>query len=154
VHPEILSKQKLPDGKRNKAFWDDRYDDINRFERHLVRNGTLILKFFLNVSKEEQKRRFLERLENEEKHWKFSLADLAERQHWDDYMTAFEDAINSTSTKWAPWYIIPADHKWVARALVAEVLITAIRKLHLTVPAVTAEQRRALAEARRQLMRE
>ena len=102
VHPELFSPQKLPPGKRDKGFWDGRYEDINAFERHLVRNGTVILKFFLHVSKQEQKRRFLERLENDEKHWKFSAADLAERASWDRYMAAYEDALSATSTDWAP----------------------------------------------------
>src|SRR5262249_40661180 len=100
VHPELLDLQKLPPGKRGKAFWEARYEDINAFERHLVRNGTVILKFFLHVSKDEQKRRFLERLEREEKHWKFSASDLAERAFWDEYMEAYEDALGATSTDW------------------------------------------------------
>ncbi|HSR15076.1 MAG TPA: polyphosphate kinase 2 family protein [Gemmatimonadales bacterium] len=154
VHPDILEKQKLPDGKRGDGFWEARYDDINRFERHLVRNGTLILKFFLHISKEEQKQRFLDRLDDPDKQWKFSLGDLAERQHWDAYQEAFEEALSATSTKWAPWYVIPADHKWAARALVAEVMVTAIRGLDLKAPEVSGEQRRRLAEARAQLMAE
>jgi PPK2 family polyphosphate:nucleotide phosphotransferase len=151
VHPELLEQQKLPPGKRGKAFWNDRYDDINAFERHLVRNGTVILKFFLNVSRDEQKRRFLERLERPEKHWKFSPADLAERAFWDEYMEAYEDALSATSTPWAPWYIIPADHKWATRTVVADILTSAIRSLDLKYPEVTAEQRKALADARQRL---
>jgi PPK2 family polyphosphate:nucleotide phosphotransferase len=131
VHPEILAQQKLPPGKRNPAFWEARYDDVNNFERHLVRNGTIILKFFLNVSREEQRQRFLERLENAEKHWKFSPADLAERAFWDQYIEAYEDAIGATSTDWAPWYVVPADHKWITRAVVADILTTTIRSLDL-----------------------
>jgi PPK2 family polyphosphate:nucleotide phosphotransferase len=154
VHPEVLEKQKLPDGKRGDAFWEARYDDINRFERHLSRNGTLILKFFLNISKEEQKRRFLDRLDDPAKQWKFSLGDLAERQYWDDYQRAFEDALSATSTDWAPWYVIPANHKWAARALVAEVMITAMRELKLEAPTVSPEQQRLLAEARQRLVTE
>jgi PPK2 family polyphosphate:nucleotide phosphotransferase len=154
VHPELLDRQKLPPGKRNSDFWESRYDDINRFERHLVRNGTLILKFFLNVSKAEQKRRFLERLETPEKNWKFSAADMAERGYWDDYMEAFEDAFSGTSTKWAPWYIIPADSKPIARALVAEVIVSAIKKLDLRPPVVSPEQRKALAKAKEALLKE
>jgi PPK2 family polyphosphate:nucleotide phosphotransferase len=152
VHPEILARQKLPPGKRGKGFWEDRYDSINDLERHLARNGTAILKFFLHVSKDEQRKRFLERIENPEKHWKFSAGDVAERDHWDDYMEAYEDAIRATSTAWAPWYVIPADHKWVARALVADVLTSTIRDLGLAHPEPTPEQRKALAAARRQLM--
>jgi len=154
VHPEFLDRQKLPPGKRDEDFWQARYDDINRFERHLVRNGTVILKFFLNISKEEQRGRFLERMENPEKHWKVSPSDMAERGHWKGYMKAFEDAFSATSTKWAPWYIIPADHKTIARALVADVIVSAIRGLDLKPPTVSAEMRKALAKAREQLLAE
>ena len=154
VHPHILAQQKLPPGKRNKAFWKGRYDDINNFEQHLVRNGTVILKFFLNVSRDEQKQRFLERLEHPEKHWKLSSADLAERAFWDQYMEAYEDAIQATSTDWAPWYVIPADHKWITRALVANILTTTIGSLGLHYPEPTAESRQALEEDRRKLLNE
>jgi PPK2 family polyphosphate:nucleotide phosphotransferase len=151
VHPELHQRQKLPPGKRGKSFWQDRYDDINRFERHLTRNGTVILKFFLHISKDEQKKRFLERLDDPEKHWKFSPSDLAERAFWKDYMEAFEDALSATSTEWAPWYVIPADHKWVTRAVVADIVTAAISSLHLSFPEVPPERRKALDEARRQL---
>ena len=154
VHPELCERQKLPRGKRGKSFWQERYDDINDFERHLSRNGTIILKFFLHMSKDEQKKRFLERLETPEKHWKFSASDLAERAFWKDYMEAFEEALSATSTEWAPWYIIPADHKWVARAVVADILTSTIGSLHLTYPEVTPEQRQALEEARTQIEEE
>jgi len=154
VHPEFLERQKLPPGKRNKEFWRDRYDDINRFERHLVRNGTLILKFFLNISRAEQRKRFLDRLERPEKNWKFSASDMAERAYWDDYMEAFEDAFSATSTKWAPWHVIPANNKPIARALVAEVIVNAVRKLDLKPPTVSAEQRETLARVREQLLAE
>jgi PPK2 family polyphosphate:nucleotide phosphotransferase len=154
VHPEILERQKLPPGKRDDAFWQARYKDINNFEKHLARNGTLILKFFLHVSKDEQKRRFLERLSNPEKHWKFSAADLAERAFWKDYRRAFEEAIAATSTKWAPWYVIPADRKYVARALVADIITTAIASLGLEYPEVTPEQLAQLDAARQQLENE
>ncbi len=154
VHPELLDKQKLPPGKRGKSFWEGRYNDINAFEQHLVRNGIIILKFFLNVSKKEQKRRFLERLDRPEKNWKFSAADVAERQCWDDYMKAYQDTLNATSTDWAPWYVIPADHKWVTRAVVADIVTSALRKLDLHYPKVAEEQRQALAEARRRLEEE
>lgn len=155
VHPELIGRQ-LPRKKEGagKKFWAKRYEDINAFERHLVRNGTIVLKFFLNVSKDEQKRRFLERLERPEKNWKFSPADLAERGHWDEYMAAYEDAIGATSTDWAPWYVVPADHKWVARAVVADVVTAAIRGLDLKYPDVTPEQRALLAEARAALAAE
>jgi len=154
VHPELLEKQKLPPGKRGQGFWKDRYEDINAFERHLVRNGTLVLKFFLNVSKKEQKRRFLERLENEEKNWKFSTADLAERGHWDEYTGAFEDMLGATSTDWAPWYVVPADNKWITRAVVADILTSSIRDLGLEAPKVSKEKKRELAAARKQLLSE
>jgi PPK2 family polyphosphate:nucleotide phosphotransferase len=149
VHPELL--QNLPDGKRGKTFWESRYEDINAFEHHLKRNGTVILKFFLNVSKKEQKQRFMERLEHPEKNWKFSCSDLAEREHWDDYMKVYEDAINATSTKWAPWYIIPADNKWITRALVADIITSTLRNLDLEFPKLNEEQLKILAEARKTL---
>jgi PPK2 family polyphosphate:nucleotide phosphotransferase len=151
VHPELVVAEKIPDGRVDDDFWADRYADINTFERHLTRNGTVILKFFLHLSKDEQRKRFLKRLKDPRKHWKFSPADLAERAHWDDYMTAFEDAINATSTKWAPWHIIPADHKWVARALVARIVTQALDSLDLHYPKVTDEQRAIIEEARKQL---
>jgi polyphosphate kinase 2 (PPK2 family) len=154
VHPELLDEQKLPPGKRGKSFWEARYEDINAFERHLVRNGIVLLKFFLNVSKEEQKRRFLERLERAEKHWKFSTSDLPERAHWADYMEAYEDALAATTTEEAPWYVVPADNKWVTRAVVADVITTAIRSLDLRFPEVTEEKRKLLIEARSQLQEE
>ncbi len=150
VHPELVERQRLP-GKKGKAFWRRRYDDINRFERHLSRNGTVIVKFFLHISKDEQKKRFLERLDNPEKHWKFSEADLAEREHWDDYMRAFEDALRETSTKYAPWYIIPANRKWTARTIVADILTRTIQSLDLEYPEQTPERLQALAEARKKL---
>jgi polyphosphate kinase 2 (PPK2 family) len=126
------------------AFWEARYEDINAFERHLVRNGTVVLKFFLNVSKKEQKRRFLERLETPEKHWKFSASDLEERGFWGQYTVAYEDALSATSTEWAPWYIVPADHKWATRAIIADNLTTAILGLDLHYPEVTEVQHQAL----------
>jgi PPK2 family polyphosphate:nucleotide phosphotransferase len=148
VHPELLDKQRLPDGKRGKSFWDARYDDINAFEQHLVRNGTVIVKFFLNVSKAEQKRRFLERLTDPSKNWKFSPSDVAERAHWDDYMDAYQDAINATSTEWAPWYVIPADHKWATRAVVADILTSTIRDLDARYPTLSEKQQAALSAAK------
>jgi PPK2 family polyphosphate:nucleotide phosphotransferase len=150
VHPEWLDKQKLP-SKRGHSLWEHRYEDINQFERHLARNGTVILKFFLHVSKKEQKRRLLERLEDPEKHWKFSAADLAERAFWSDYVEAYEDALSATSTRQAPWFIIPADHKWVARLLVSDILTRTIEGLDLKFPELTKEQRIALAKARKLL---
>jgi PPK2 family polyphosphate:nucleotide phosphotransferase len=139
VHPELLERQKLPPGKRDSSFWQRRYEDINNFEHHLVRNGTLVLKFWLNISKKEQKKRLLERLTNPEKFWKFSEADLQARQRWDQYMNAFQETIAATSTKWAPWYAIPADHKWIARATVSAVILHSIQSLGLQAPAVPKE---------------
>jgi PPK2 family polyphosphate:nucleotide phosphotransferase len=154
VHAEFLERQKLPPGKRDKSFWKDRFEDINTFEKHLARNGTVIVKFFLNVSKKEQRERFLARLEDPRKHWKFSSADLAERGFWDEYMNAYEDAIGATSTEWAPWYVIPADHKWIARAAVAGILTDTIRKLGLAFPKISNEQSKALIQAKKQLLAE
>lgn len=152
VHPELLVHQNLPGSTQGKSFWQGRYEDINAFERHLVRNGTIILKFFLHVSREEQKRRFLERLERPDKHWKFSESDLAERAFWDDYMDAYQDALRETSTGWAPWYIIPADHKWATRALVADILTSTIRRLDLRYPKVSPAKLESLAEAKKKLL--
>jgi PPK2 family polyphosphate:nucleotide phosphotransferase len=154
VHPELLDAQRLPPGKRDKAFWNRRYEDINAFEEHLVRNGTVVLKFFLHVSKEEQKQRFLDRLDRPEKNWKFSPADLSERAYWDDYMDAYESAMEATSTESAPWYVVPADDKWVTHSAVASLLTSKIRSLDLQVPEMNESQHEALAEARRQLMAE
>jgi PPK2 family polyphosphate:nucleotide phosphotransferase len=154
VHPELLAAQRLPDPTPGKKFWRRRYQDINAFERHLTRNGTVVLKFFLNVSKDEQKRRFLERLGRPEKNWKFSAADLAEREHWGRYMEAYSDCLSATSTKWAPWYVVPADHKWVARAVVADVTTTTLQSLDLKYPEVSDEQREGLSEAKQRLLAE
>lgn len=154
VHPELLAAQRIPDGKPTKEFWKDRYDDINEFERHLSRNGTLILKFFLYVSKDEQRKRFLDRIEDPDKHWKFSTSDVAERGFWDEYMQAYEDALGATSTSWAPWFVIPADHKWVSRAMVAAIITDAIDRLDLRYPEVTPDKLRAISEARKFLEKE
>jgi len=151
VHPEILDGQQLPRGKRGNKFWNARYEDINTYERHLVLNGTLILKFFLHISKEEQKRRLLERLENKEKYWKFAYSDLAERRYWDDYVEAYERMFSKTSTDTAPWYIIPADYKWVARTLIADIISTQIQSLDLHFPEVSAEGLKELEKAREEL---
>jgi PPK2 family polyphosphate:nucleotide phosphotransferase len=152
VHPELL--QNLPDGKRGKSFWENRYEDINAFERHLERNGTIVLKFFLHLSKDEQKKRFMERLERPEKNWKFSSSDLPERGHWDDYMEAYQDLINATSTDWAPWYIVPADNKWAMRAIVADVITSTLRDLDLKFPELNKEQLKLLEQARKTLAEE
>jgi PPK2 family polyphosphate:nucleotide phosphotransferase len=151
VHPGWLDAQKLPPGDHGPAFWKDRYDDINAFERHLVRNGTKVVKFFLHVSREEQKRRFMARLDRPEKLWKFNAADVAERECWDDYMQAYEDAITATSTSWAPWYVIPADHKHVMQAFCAAIVVDTISSLDLRWPMVSDKERAADEAARLEL---
>jgi PPK2 family polyphosphate:nucleotide phosphotransferase len=148
VHPAILAKQRLPEKLVAKDIWKERYEDINAFERYLTRNGTVIRKFFLHVSKEEQKQRFLDRLAEPEKNWKFSLQDVIEREHWDAYMQAYEDMIRSTSTEAAPWYVVPADHKWFTRVMVAEVIADTLESLNLTYPKVDAEKKKELETAR------
>ncbi len=148
VNPEFLQSN-LSHQKIDKAFWAGRYDDINNLEKHLTTNNTLILKFYLNVSKEEQKNRFLERLNDPEKHWKFSESDLVERSKWNKYQEAFEDAIGHTATPWAPWFIIPADNKWIMRALVSMIVTETITSLKLTTPEVSSEKKKLLEEARR-----
>jgi PPK2 family polyphosphate:nucleotide phosphotransferase len=151
VHPEWLERQRLRPGSRGDAFWRERFEDINAFERHLDRNGTKIVKFFLHVSRQEQKERFLARLDERDKQWKFSAADVAERAHWDAYMAAYEEAISATSTPWAPWFVIPADRKWLMQALVAAIMVDTIESLDLRWPEVSGEELRANAEARRLL---
>jgi PPK2 family polyphosphate:nucleotide phosphotransferase len=154
VHPELLDAAKLPPGKRDAAFWRGRFDDINAFERHLARNGTVILKFFLHLSRDEQKKRFLERLEEPDKNWKFSLGDLKERAYWSQYMKAYEAMLSATSTTWAPWFVVPADNKWVTRAIVAGILTRTIRALKLRYPRHSRSQRDELQKAREQLLNE
>ena len=152
VHPEWLAGQHLPDGVGDDDLWAGRYADINAFEQHLARTGVTTVKFFLNVSKEEQKRRFLRRLDRPHKEWKFNAADVVERQRWDDYMDAFEQAISATSTPWAPWYVIPADHKHVMQAMVAAILVDTIGSLDLRWPTVSPEEHAANVRARQDLM--
>lgn len=154
VHPEYLDGQRLPSTTRGKHLWQERYESINTFEQHLVRNGTIVVKFFLNVSKAEQRRRFLARLDEEDKTWKFRAADVAERQHWDAYMEAYEQAIAATSTPHAPWYVIPADRKSVMRALVAHVVAQTVAELDLAYPEAPESERAALAQARARLAAE
>lgn len=151
VHPEYLAKQKLPDGLITDRIWDQRFEDINDFERHLARNGVCVRKFYLNVSKKEQKKRFLARLDDPSKNWKFSAADLAERGHWNDYMTAYEQMIQNTSAKHAPWFVVPADNKWFTRLVVMGAVIDALQGLELEYPKVTAAQKQALKAARSEL---
>jgi PPK2 family polyphosphate:nucleotide phosphotransferase len=151
VHSEILGSEKLPEGLITKDIWAQRYEDINAFERHLARNGYRILKFFLNVSKKEQKRRFLERLETPDKNWKYSIADVRERAYWKNYMQAYEDAIRATSTRWAPWYVVPADHKWFTRLVVAAAIVDEMQRLDLHYPKLDKARLKELAAARREL---
>jgi len=154
VHPKILDGQHLPPGLVGKDVWKKRYESINDWEHHLARNGTRILKFFLQVSKEEQRKRFLERLEVPEKNWKFAMGDVLERGLWDDYMRMYEDAISATSTEWAPWYAVPADHKWFTRLVVAQVVISELESLRLEYPKVDAARKKELEEARKALEKE
>lgn len=140
VHPDFLNAQKLPPKTVKKDIWKQRFKQINDFERYLVSNGVEVLKFFLNVSREEQRRRFLARLDIPEKNWKFSLADVKERAHWDNYQKAFEDVFNHTSTKWAPWYLIPADHKWFTHVAVSDIIISKLKSLNLKYPSVSKER--------------
>jgi len=151
VHPEILQQQKIPSRLVTRNIWDQRLEDIAGFERHLTRNGVVVLKFFLNVSRKEQKRRFLERLDQPEKNWKFSPGDVMERQHWAEYMHAYEQAIRATATKDAPWYVVPADNKWYTRLVVAAAIADALERLELAYPVIDAAQRKALAAARKLL---
>ncbi len=151
VHPELLAGQKLPPSLIGKRIWRERYEDIRAFERYLARNGCVIRKFFLHVSKKEQKQRFLERLDQPDKNWKFSVADVAERERWDDYMRAYEETIAETATEDAPWYVIPADHKWFTRVVVASAVIDALASLDLAYPRVDAGKQRELAAARKAL---
>ncbi len=153
VHPEWLERQKLP-ASHGRAVWERRYDDIHQFEKHLARTGTVIVKLFLHISRKEQKRRLLARLDNPKKHWKFSASDLAERAYWPKYVEAYEDALSATSTKHAPWHIIPADHKWVARSAVSEILADTIQGMDLEFPKLTPEQQKALAKAKKSLQQE
>jgi PPK2 family polyphosphate:nucleotide phosphotransferase len=136
VHPEILEKQRIPRQLVTKNIWRERFEDIAAFEKYLARNGTLILKFFLNVSREEQRQRFLDRLEEPAKNWKFSLADVSERQLWDKYQAAYQEVLRHTSAQHAPWYVVPADHKWFARVVISSAIVTAMEKLDLHYPEV------------------
>ena len=154
VRPEVLQRENLPPKLEGKEFWSKRYEDINTFERHLVRNGTVVLKFFLNVSKEKQKQRLLERLDDPDKNWKFSLTDLSERSKWTDYMEAYEEVLNATSTEWAPWYVIPADKKWVTHASISEIIVSQIKKLNLKYPTLSKQQIQDLEKAKAQLEKE
>ena len=151
VHPEFLAGQKLPPALKDKDIWKRRFEEINAFEKYLVHNGIVVAKFFLYVSKEAQKERFLERALMPEKNWKFSATDLKERARWDEYIAAYEDIFNHTSTEWAPWYIVPADNKWFTRLAVAAVLYHTLKNLNLAYPDVSEAQKQALAEAAKEL---
>jgi PPK2 family polyphosphate:nucleotide phosphotransferase len=151
VHPEFLASQQLPPALKDKRIWRRRFEEINNFEKYLVDNGIIVVKIFLYVSKEAQKERFLERAMMPEKNWKFSAADMKERAFWDDYIDAYEDMFNHTSTEWAPWYIVPADHKWFTRLAVAAVLYSTMENLNLAYPAVSEEQKQALLVAKEEL---
>lgn len=152
VHPELLEKQKLPLELIGKDIWDERFKDIRAFERYLGNNGVVVRKFFLNVSRKEQKNRFLERIENPDKNWKFSSADVKEREHWDEYMEAYEDMIRHTATKNSPWYVVPADNKWFTRIVVAGAIIDALDSLNLAYPEVSPEQKAELTAAKKELI--
>jgi len=154
VHPGILAGQKLPAELVGDDIWKQRFEDINQFESYLARNGTLILKFFLHVSKEEQRKRFLARLDDPEKNWKFALGDVKEREHWDSYMQAYEEMIGATSTGHAPWHVIPADKKWFMRMAVADVIVEGLEGLKLEYPVVDEEKKKELQAARELLVKE
>jgi PPK2 family polyphosphate:nucleotide phosphotransferase len=154
VHPELLEKQKLPESLRGDHFWRGRYEDITAFERYLSRNGIAIRKFFLNVSKKEQKKRFMCRLDEEEKNWKFSASDIKERKYWNEYQDAYEKMIRNTATEFAPWVIVPADNKWFSRLLVVNTIVDALQSLDLEYPKLSRSQILELKEARKQLEKE
>lgn len=151
VHQELLDRQQLPSEAKTKHIWQRRFEEINHFEKYLVDNGIIVLKFFLNVSKQEQKQRFLERIDRPEKNWKFSENDVKERGFWNDYMNAYEDVFNHTSTEWAPWHIIPADRKWFTRLAVGAVIYTKLEALGLQYPTITEAHRQSLLKAKAQL---
>jgi PPK2 family polyphosphate:nucleotide phosphotransferase len=153
VHPPVLESQLVPPSLITKDIWKERFEDINCFERHMGRNGTVIRKFFLHLSKKEQKRRFLARLDEPEKHWKFSAADIQERQCWDDYQDAYEDMIRHTASKWAPWYVVPADNKWFTHLVVAAAIVQTLEELDLCYPKVDGEKLKEIVAARRTLLK-
>jgi PPK2 family polyphosphate:nucleotide phosphotransferase len=154
VHPELLKGQRLPPTLVTDDLWDERFEDIRSFERHMTRSGTAIRKFFLHVSKQEQKKRFLERLDEPEKNWKFSPSDVRERKCWSDYQDAYEALIRNTATKHAPWHVVPADHKWFTHLVISTVIVDALESLHLDYPKVDPQKRKDLAAAGRQLRKE
>jgi len=153
VHPEFLAKQKIPASLVTKQIWDERFQDIRSFERYLSRNGIAVVKFFLHLSKNEQRRRFLERADNPEKNWKFSGSDMAERSFWDQYQNAYEDMIRNTATKHSPWYVVPADNKWFSRVIVASAIIDTLASLDLAYPDVDKEKLQEIADAKQALLK-
>ena len=154
VHPEILAKEKLPPKLVTKSIWRERFEDISALERYLARNGTVVLKFFLNVSKQEQGERFLERLENPSKNWKFSMADVAERALWGKYQAAYQEVVRHTSTQHAPWHVVPADYKWFARVVIGSTIVSALDKLDLKFPKVDETSLQEFKKARKALLQE
>lgn len=154
VHPQLLESQKLPKPLVTKRIWQERFEDINNFERYATRNGSAVVKFFLHVSKKEQKRRFMERLDTADKNWKFSSSDVKERQFWDAYQEAYEDMIRHTASEHAPWYVVPADNKWFTRLVVSHAVVDALKGMNLKYPKVSGTEQAALAQARRQLANE
>ncbi|NJR40555.1 MAG: polyphosphate kinase 2 family protein [Leptolyngbyaceae cyanobacterium CSU_1_4] len=148
VHPELLAKQQLPHVPEGNRIWQQRFEEINNFEKYLDNNGVVVLKFFLNVSKDEQKKRFLERINIPEKNWKFSLSDLEVRKYWDDYMNAYEEMLSHTSTDYAPWHVIPADHKWFTRLAVADIVCTKLKELNLQYPQMNSEHLQELSRVK------
>jgi len=154
VHPELLEQQRLPASCVGKHIWNHRLADIEHFERYLTRQGTVILKFFLHVSREEQKKRFLDRLDKPQKHWKFQVSDVRERRFWSRYMEAYEEAITATASKRAPWFVVPADHKWFTRLVVAGAIVQAVEELRLSYPRVNPQKAKELKAARAMLTRE
>jgi PPK2 family polyphosphate:nucleotide phosphotransferase len=151
VHSDLLKNEKLPPSLVTKKIWEQRFEDIHSFERHMARNGTVIRKFFLHLSKKEQKKRFLARLDEPEKNWKFSAADIHEREYWDDYQNAYEEMIRATATKHAPWYVVPADNKWFTHLVVAAAIVETLEALDLTYPTVDAAQRKEIQQAKKSL---
>ncbi len=151
VHPKIVESQKIPKKLKDENFWKNRFEDINNFEKYVTRNGTIVLKFFLHVSKKEQKRRLLSRIDEPEKNWKFALSDVEERSFWPQYMHAYEDVLNHTSTKHAVWHIIPADNKWFSRAAIADIIVKKLKSLKLNYPVVSEEHQKQLAEGKKRL---
>jgi PPK2 family polyphosphate:nucleotide phosphotransferase len=154
IHPQILENQKLPKRLVTKHIWQERFEDINTFERYAARNGIAVVKFFLHLSKKEQKRRFMERLDTQDKNWKFSASDVKEREFWDAYQDAYEDMIRHTASEYAPWYVVPADNKWFTRLVVEQAVVDALKHMNLNYPKVNAAEQAALAQARQQLENE